>query len=44
MLGLRLYNRLTFKFYRDEHTRCGACGYILKGLTAPRCPECGKGI
>lgn len=22
--------------------RCGACGYDLRGLLAPRCPECGK--
>ena len=43
LLGLRLYHRLTFKFYRDEHVRC-TCGYILKGLTEPRCPECGKAV
>lgn len=23
-------------------TRCGRCGYILKGLSEPRCPECGN--
>ena len=28
----------------DDHTRCGNCGYILKGLTEPRCPECGERI
>lgn len=22
-------------------TRCGHCGYALRGLTEPRCPECG---
>lgn len=27
---------------RDRLTRCGVCGYILKGLTEPRCPECGE--
>ncbi|UCG32130.1 MAG: hypothetical protein JSU68_10735 [Phycisphaerales bacterium] len=42
LLGLRAYHRLTFKHYRDEHTRCGTCGHILKGLTEPRCPECGQ--
>ncbi len=26
------------------HTRCRACRHILKGLTAPRCPECGEPI
>lgn len=25
-----------------RYTRCGVCGYILKGLTEPRCPECGE--
>ena len=31
-------------FGRGEHARCGACGHILKGLTEPRCPECGESI
>jgi hypothetical protein len=25
-------------------TLCRKCGYILRGLTAPRCPECGGHI
>ena len=25
-------------------TRCRKCHYILKGITEPRCPECGEGI
>ena len=25
-------------------TLCGKCGYILKGLEFPRCPECGSEI
>ncbi len=29
--------------YRGE-TRCGGCGYGLKGLKGVRCPECGRGI
>ena len=28
----------------DGHTRCGNCGYILKGLVEPRCSECGTRI
>ena len=28
----------------DGHTHCGNCNYILKGLTVPRCPECGEWI
>ncbi len=26
---------------RDGFTHCGNCGHILRGLTEPRCPECG---
>ena len=25
-------------------TRCRNCGHILRGLTEPRCPECGEPI
>ncbi len=35
---------LTPKERLDGHTRCGKCGYILKGLTEPRCSECGERI
>ena len=28
----------------DGFTRCGDCGHILKGLSEPRCPECGLRI
>ena len=35
---------LTPRESRDGHTRCGKCGYILKGLTEPRCSECGERI
>ncbi len=28
----------------DNETRCRKCHYILRGLTAPRCPECGEPI
>lgn len=30
--------------YDSEHLRCPDCGYILKGLAEPRCPECGRQI
>ena len=36
--------RLTPPLAPDGHTRCGKCGYILKGLTEPRCSECGEQI
>jgi len=29
---------------RDRETRCRKCGYILRGITEPRCPECGERI
>jgi hypothetical protein len=28
----------------DSETRCRSCSYILRGLTEPRCPECGQVI
>jgi len=27
-----------------RETRCRRCGYVLRGLTEPRCPECGERI
>jgi hypothetical protein len=28
----------------DTETRCRKCGYILRGIIEPRCPECGEPI
>jgi hypothetical protein len=28
----------------DGETHCRQCGYILRGLSEPRCPECGEAI
>ncbi|MBI4719011.1 MAG: hypothetical protein HY763_14490 [Planctomycetes bacterium] len=28
----------------DGETRCRKCRHILRGLSAPRCPECGEPI
>ncbi len=28
----------------DRETRCRKCGYILKGISEPRCSECGERI
>lgn len=27
---------------RDKTSRCGRCGYVLRGLAELRCPECGE--
>ncbi|MCP4249183.1 MAG: hypothetical protein GY778_19235, partial [bacterium] len=40
-----MYNRpLGFSPDLDGYTRCGRCGYILRGIEEPRCPECGTRI
>jgi len=45
--GLVTYHMLT-RHYSDRppggETRCRKCGYILRGITEPRCPECGERI
>jgi hypothetical protein len=28
----------------DGETRCRKCGYTLRGISEPRCPECGERI
>ena len=28
----------------DRETLCRKCGYILRGISEPRCPECGERI
>ncbi len=45
-VGLAVYDRLVPRFGRavGEHLHCLKCGYILKGLSEPRCPECGERI
>lgn len=35
---------LTQEQNRRTETRCRRCGYILKGLSKPECPECGEVI
>jgi hypothetical protein len=32
------------EYLGDHDAECPLCGYNLRGLTEPRCPECGKGI
>ena len=42
MLAVLIY--ATGKPFTDTETRRRQCGYVLRGLTEPRCPECGEGI
>lgn len=41
-VALWMYQRLTPR--TDGETRCRKCGYILRGIPEPRCPECGERI
>jgi len=41
VLGLTLVFLFSARFPRLLPGRCSACGYLLRGLSLPRCPECG---
>jgi len=43
-VSLLMYHRLTFfdEVFGDGELHCPQCGYLLKGVTEPRCPECGR--
>ena len=47
-IGVGTYALLSGGFRRrvamHRETRCRCCGYILRGITEPRCPECGERI
>ena len=46
--SLGMYGILTHRYgpkvFTDGETRCRKCQYILKGISEPRCPECGERI
>jgi hypothetical protein len=45
--ALLAYTFVTRRFSEDDppaETRCRKCGYILRGISEPRCPECGERI
>ncbi len=45
--GVLVFHWLTVRhggFERDRETRCRGCGYILRGISEPRCSECGERI
>jgi hypothetical protein len=47
IMAVVAYGILTVLFRRtacDAETRCRQCSYILRGITEPRCPECGERI
>ena len=47
LLAFATYGALTAFLGRprsDGETRCRKCGYILRGISEPRCPECGEQI
>ena len=43
VIGLLAYTLLRRK-KADGYAHCAKCDHILKGLTAPRCPECGATV
>ena len=45
--AVAIYGYITVQYGRgdvDSETRCRRCGYILRGITETRCPECGEAI
>jgi rubrerythrin len=48
LIAFSIYGLLTWRFGPrappDSETRCRECGYILRGISEPRCPECGERI
>ena len=44
IIGLCIYSLLTRRYYMIGETRCRKCGHILRGITKPRCSECGERI
>ena len=44
MAAVFVYAWLRSRRPGDRETRCRRCGYILRGITEPRCPECGERI
>src|SRR5256885_16796049 len=35
---------MLLEFLREHEAPCPVCGYNLKALTRPICPECGQGL
>lgn len=46
-ISIAIYGILTWRQYKSAglgETRCRRCSYILRGISEPRCPECGEKI
>ena len=49
LIAIWIYDVLTRRYHPKRHfldgeTRCRKCGYILRGISEPRCSECGEKI
>ena len=44
LVSLYACHRISRRTLYDEFTRCRKCHHILRGLSEPRCPECGTKI
>ena len=44
VLAILFYRWLSLRVAPYGETRCRKCGYILRGLSEPRCSECGEPI
>lgn len=45
MVAIRAYLAITQRYdppRRTDETYCRKCGYILRGISQPVCPECGE--
>ncbi len=40
LVAVIVYHLVTFKLFDYPH--CYRCGYMLRGVAEPRCPECGQ--
>jgi hypothetical protein len=44
LVGSHLIAVIIYRAGDASETRCRKCGYILRGISEPRCPECGERI
>lgn len=43
LVAVAIHGGLIRRYGLDpRETRCRRCGYILRGISEPRCPECGE--